>query len=153
MEKITRRTVACLFISLLLTLGVGLFVFRFFTQGGDWVSFAANDHLYEDGVLRSGTVTDRQGNLLAQAGYGGWTFSDDYAVRVSTLHAVGDAEGRIGTGAVTAFADKLSGYNLITGSRTLFGGERRLYMTIDSELCARAYQSMAGLKGCVGLYN
>lgn len=153
MEKITRRTVACLFISLLLTLGVGLFVFRFFTQGGHWVSFAANDHLYDDGVLASGTVTDRRGNLLAQAEEGGWSYSDSYDLRVATLHAVGDAEGRIGTGAITAFADKLSGYNLITGSRTLFGGERRLYLTIDGELCQRAYQSMAGLKGCVGLYN
>ena len=32
MEKITRRTLACLFISLLLTLGVGLFVFRFLSS-------------------------------------------------------------------------------------------------------------------------
>ena len=101
MEKITRRTLACLFISLLLTLGVGLFVFRFFSDGGHWVSFAANDHIYEDGVLESGTVTDRRGNLLARAEYGGWTYSDDYSVRVATLHAVGDAEGRIGTGAIT----------------------------------------------------
>ncbi len=153
MEKITRRTLACLFISLLLTLGVGLFVFRFFSEGGHWVSFAANDHIYEDGVLESGTVTDRRGNLLAQAEYGDWTYSDDYSVRVATLHAVGDAEGRIGTGAITAFADKLSGYNMITGTRTLFGGERRLYMTLDAELCARAYESMQGLKGCIGLYN
>lgn len=29
---------------------------------------------------------------------------------------MGDAEGRIGTGALVAFADKLSGYNLLTGS-------------------------------------
>ena len=153
MEKITRRTIVCLFLSLLLALGVGLFVFRFVTQGGDWVGFSANDHLYENGVLRSGTVTDRNGNMLAQAEDGSWHFSDDYYVRVSTVHAVGDAEGKIGVGAINTFADKLSGYNLITGSRTLFGGERKLYLTIDSELCARAYQSMDGLKGCVGLYD
>lgn len=153
MEKITRRTIVCLFLSLLLVLGVGLFVFRFFTQGGDWVSFAANDHLYEDGVLRSGTVTDRRGDLLARAEYGGWTYSDDYYVRVATMHAVGDAAGKVGTGAITAFADKLSGYNPITGTRTLFGGERIVYLTLDAELCARAYDAMAGLKGCVGLYN
>ena len=153
MEKITRRTIVCLFLSLLLALGVGLFVFRFVTQGGDWVSFAANDHLYQDGVLSSGTVTDRQGNLLARAEYGGWTYSDSYLTRVSTMHAVGDPQGKVGTGAVTAFADKLSGYNLITGTRTLFGGERQLYMTLDAELCSRAYEAMQGLNGCVGLYN
>lgn len=153
MEKITRRTAVCLFLSLLLALGVGLFAFRFFTSAHDWVSFSGNDHLYENGVLISGAITDRNGLLLAEASNGGWDFNDSYNVRVSTLHAVGDGQGKIGVGATNAFADKLSGYNMITGSRTLFAGERRLYLTIDAGLCSRAYQAMAGLNGCVGLYD
>ena len=153
MEKITRRTVVCLFLALLLLAGVCLFVVRFFTQGNAWAGYAANDHLYRNGVLAAGAVLDREGEVLARAGDEGWEYHDDYSVRLATLHAVGDSQGKIGVGAVTSFADKLSGYNTITGARTLFGGQRQLYLTLDAELCAAAYQAMDGLKGCIGLYN
>ena len=46
MKKIEKRTVVCLILTLILLLGVGLFVVRFFLNGGSWASFAANRHLY-----------------------------------------------------------------------------------------------------------
>ena len=46
MKKITRRTIACLFLSLLLIIGTALFIFRFIHDGGDWVAFPSNRHLY-----------------------------------------------------------------------------------------------------------
>ena len=153
MKKITARTVICLILALLLAIGVGVFVIRWFTQANAWVSFSANDHLYNNGVLKSGTVLDRDGLLLAQASDSGWSFNDSSSIRKATLHATGDAQGKIGTGATNYFAGKLSGYNFITGARTLFSGGRRVYLTIDADLNQLAYDAMGSHKGCVAVYN
>ena len=153
MKKLTSRTVICLLLALLLAIGTGVFSVRWFTRGGEWVSFAANDHLYSNGVLKQGTILDRNGVVLAQASENGWTFHDNSSIRRATLHATGDAEGKIGVGATNAFADRLSGYNFLTGARTIFQGGRRLYLTIDADLNLSAYEAMGSLKGCVGLYD
>ncbi len=153
MKKITRRTIICLFLALLLALGVGAFTLRWFTKGQAWVSFAANEHFYHNGVLRSGTVLDRDGVLLAQASDDGWHFNDSSSLRRANLHAAGDGEGKIGVGATNAFAGKLSGYNFVTGAKPVFGGGRRLYLTVDAAVNQAAYDAMGSRKGCVGLYN
>ena len=65
MKKIEKRTFVCLALTLLLLLGLGLFVLRFFLKGGDWASFAANRHLYNsNGSLAVGRVLDRDGDVL-----------------------------------------------------------------------------------------
>ena len=153
MKKLTSRTLICLILALMLAVGTGVFVVRWFTQGGAWVSFSANDHLYRNGVLKQGTILDRNGVVLAQATENGWVFHENSSIRRATLHATGDAEGKIGAGATNAFADRLSGYNFLTGARTFFQGGRRLYLTIDADLNLAAYEAMGSLKGCIGLYD
>ena len=134
MKKIEKRAVLCLLLAAALLLGSGVFVFRFFLNGGRWVSFAANRHLYNSqGQLSVGRVLDRDGDALS-----GWTRTGAAAgttaptVRRATLHAVGDAQGRIGTGALVAFADRLSGYNPITGAWSPLGEGNDLYLTLDA---------------------
>jgi len=153
MKKITKRTVICLLLAVFLIAGTGLFVYRFAVNGDEWVSFAANEHMYQNGILDSGAILDTNGVTLAQATDTGWQYHENTAVRKATLHAVGDAEGKIGAGTITAHAERLSGYNFLTGARTLFPGGRQIYLTLDAQLCAAAYQAMNGLNGCVGLYN
>ena len=41
MKKIEKRTVVCLILTLILLLGVGLFVVRFFLSGESWASFSS----------------------------------------------------------------------------------------------------------------
>lgn len=156
MKKITRRTIACLFLSLLLILGTAIFVFRFINNGGDWVAFPSNKHLYSDGILKVGRILDRNGEILASSsedGSGGWTYNESSSVRRGTLHAVGDPNGLIGAGALSQFADKLTGYNLITGAETVFSGGRDIYLTLDADICAAAYDGLNGHNGTVGVYN
>ena len=126
MKKITARTIICFLLALLLLAGTLFFTFRFFTKGGQWVSFPSNRHLYTDGVLSRGRILDTEGSVLA-AYDGGWQFHDSGSVRKATLHAVGDPAGVIGTGALTQFASKLTGYNPITGADTFFSGGKDLY--------------------------
>lgn len=155
MKKITRRTIACLFLSLLLIIGTVVFTVRFAADGGDWAAFPSNRHLYSNGILNCGRVLDRNGTVLAASAEdgSGWTYNDDRSVRLATLHAVGDPQGNIGTGALSKFADKLTGYNLITGAGTVFSGGRDVYLTLDSELCSAAYEGLGGHNGTVGIYN
>ena len=155
MKKIEKRAALCLLLAAALVLGSAVFVFRFFLNGGRWVSFAANRHLYNSaGQLSVGRVLDRDGDVLSWAdGDGTRHWYDGATVRKATLHAVGDAQGKIGTGALVAFADKLSGYNAITGAYSPLGAGNDLYLTLDARYNYIAYNALNGRKGAVGVYN
>ena len=155
MKKIEKRALLCLVLAAALLLGSALFVFRFVKDGGRWVSFAANRHLYNSqGQLSVGRVLDRDGDVLSWVDEAGnRRYYENADVRRATLHAVGDAQGNIGTGALVAFADQLSGYNLITGAYSPLGAGNDLYLTLDARYNYIAYQALAGRKGTVGVYN
>ena len=133
MKKIERRTLVCLALALCLAAGVCVFIGKYLLYGGSWASSAFNRHLYNtDGQLSSGTVLDRDGDVLSTVTDDGKrTYYENVDVRKATLHAVGDLQGNIGTGALNAFADKLTGYNLLNGA---FGADAGsdLYLTIDA---------------------
>ena len=141
MKQVKRRSYAALLLALALLAGLGLFVFRFVTQGSRWVSFSANQNLYRGGRLLSGTVTDRGGLTLASVRDGERKYAEEALLRTACLHAVGDPEGNIGTGALTAFADSLGGYSLLSGTDAAGG---TLALSIDAQLCATAYEALAG---------
>ena len=155
MRKIERRATLCLLLAAALSLGLVVFAFRFFLYGGKWVSFAANRHLYNSqGQLSVGRVLDRDGDLLSWVDENGHrAYYDNATVRKATLHVVGDAQGRIGSGALVAFADKLSGYHLLTGAYSPMGAGNDLYLTVDARLNYEAYTAMNGKKGAVAVYN
>lgn len=143
----------CALLALVLAAGIGLFLLRYLTRGGSWASSAFNRHLYNsEGVLIAGTVLDRDGDMLSFAENGKRTYYDNETVRKATLHAVGDLQGNIGTGALNAFASKLTGWNLINGAHGADqGGE--LYLTIDARYNYEAYQALNGRAGTVAVYN
>lgn len=155
MKKIEKRAIVCIILAAALLLGLGVYLYRFVRHGASWASFPSNRHLYNSqGQLASGTVTDRDGDILTQVdGDGRRTYYDSSAVRRATLHVVGDPSGNIGTGALTAFADKLSGYNLITGAYSPLGSGNTLELTIDAHYNYVAYNALDGRKGTVGVYN
>ena len=153
MKKIERRAFVCLALALLLAAGLCLFLARYFLDGGEWASSAFNRHLYNtSGELASGTVLDRDGDILSEVVDGRRTYYDDATVRRATLHAVGDLQGNIGTGALNAFADQLTGYSLLNGA---FGAQqgRDLYLTIDARYNYTAYEALGGHAGTVAVYN
>ena len=155
MRKIEKRSIFCLILAALLGLGLAFFCFQFVVDGGDWASYPYNRHLYNNsGQLKGGTILDRDGDMLSTLDEdGNRIYNDDAAVRRATLHAVGDKNGNIGAGALTSFADKLSGYNLLTGVYSPLGTGNSLYLTIDAYLNNIAYQALNGMNGTVGVYN
>ena len=153
MKKIENRAVVCFLLALVLAAGMVAFLFRYLTQGGDWASSAFNRHLYNaQGQLTAGTVLDRDGDVLSSAENGARTYYDSETVRKATLHAVGDLQGRIGTGALNAFAGRLTGWNLLNGA---FDADRggELTLTIDARYNYEAYQALNGRAGTVAVYN
>lgn len=154
MKKIERRALLCLVLAGFLAAGLALFLVLFVVNGSDWASSAFNRHLYNSsGMLVSGTVLDRNGNMLSAVdSEGDRVYADSQARRKATLHVVGDRYGKIGTGALSAFAKQLTGYTLLGGA---FGAEEgsNLYLTIDADLNETAYQALNGRKGTVAVYN
>lgn len=154
MKKLERRALLCLVLAGFLLAGLFLFLFRFGTDGSHWASSPFNRHLYNsDGVLLSGTVLDRDGDVLSSVNAKGQrTYADGKTRRKATLHVVGDPSGNIGTGALSAFAKQLTGYSLLGGA---YGAEQGsdLYLTIDADLNETAYNALNGRKGTVAVYN
>ena len=131
MRKIEKRAVICMALAILLAAGMSVFLIKYFAEGGKWASSAFNRHLYDsNGVLISGTVLDRDGDVLSSVENGHRTYYENETVRKATLHAVGDLYGKIGTGVLNAFADKLTGFDLVNGA---FGAEITLRVFVNNE--------------------
>lgn len=69
-------------------------------------------------------MLDQDGDVLSTMENGQRTYYDNATVRKATLHAVGDLQGNIGTGALNAFADRLTGYSLLNRSIWCQTGQR-----------------------------
>ena len=150
MKKLQRRAYSALLVAVCLLVGMGIYVWRFATQSRSWAGFSANQAVYSNGRVITGTVTDRNGVVLASVSDGKRVFSENDAVRTACVHAVGDREGNIGTGALRLFSDALSGYSPVTGLAPA-GGE--VTLSIDADLCAAAYGALDGRSGAVAVMN
>jgi peptidoglycan glycosyltransferase len=124
MKKIKRRTASVLILAALVLVGLAVYAGRYAVRGGRWASFVSNGNVYSGGVLTAGTVLDRNGVVLSGVSDGTRTYAEDKTVRMATLHAVGDTSGNIGTGALSAFASELVGYDPIFGTYSLSGQEK-----------------------------
>ena len=148
MKKVRHRTLFTLLLTLALAAGMCLLIFRYVTNGADWAGFSGNQSVYSGGQLIQGGIYDRNGVLLYDAASA--SYNSDSTIRKATLHVVGDSQGMIATSALQKFSGLLSGFNLITGTT---GGGSDLYLTIDAELNAVAYEAMGSYKGTVAVYD
>jgi len=149
-KKIDKRSTVCLVLALVLLLGSFAFVCRYFVSAGRWVGYLTTF----TGQAPAGRILDRDGDVLCYVDDNGKrVYYGNPTVRRATLHAVGDSQGRVGSGALTAFSGELSGYNLLTGTYSPLGMGNDLYLTIDARLNYEAHQAMKGRKGTAAVYN
>lgn len=153
MKKIEKRAIMCLFLGLILFVGVGVFCYRYCTQGDDWVSYEGNRDVYIKGNLTKGTLYDTNGLLLLQNTPEGSTYNEDYAIRCALMHITGDKQNNISTGANRAFTDEFIGYDFVNGVYSLNNTGESLTLTLDANICATAYKALNGRSGTVGVYN
>jgi len=157
MKIVSKRAAVVLVFALLLVFGVFLFTVKYVKSASNWAQYPTNRHLYTNGQLTAaGTIYDRNGVVLAQTVDGERQFNKNKTVRKAVMHAVGDKNGNIATGAQLAFGKRLSGWDLLNGvyrfQKTGASGND-LTLTLDADLCAVAYQALNGRKGTVGVYN
>lgn len=153
MKKIEKRAIMCLLLAFVLLIGVGVFSYRYFAYGDDWASYEGNRDVYAEGDLSKGTLYDANGALLMQNTAEGMIFNDSSSVRKALMHITGDKDNNISTGANRAFTDELIGYDFINGIYSLNNAGKDVYLTLDSGVCATAYEALDGRNGTVGVYN
>ena len=153
MKKIEKRAIMCLLLAFVLLTGVGIFSYRYVAHGDDWASYEGNRDVYNEGDLSKGKLYDTNGTLLMQNTPDGMIFNDDASVRTALMHITGDKDNNISTGANRAFTDELIGYNLINGVYSLNNAGKDVSLTLDANICATAYEALAGRSGTVGVYN
>lgn len=153
MKKIEKRAIMCLLLAFVLLTGVGIFSYRYVAHGDDWASYEGNRDVYNEGDLSKGKLYDTNGTFLMQNTPDGMIFNDDASVRTALMHITGDKDNNISTGANRAFTDELIGYNLINGVYSLNNAGKDVSLTLDANICATAYEALAGRSGTVGVYN
>ena len=70
MKKLQRRASFALVLAGALLLGLAFYIFRYFRDGKNWALSPVSADYYSGGVLRAGTLTDRNGLVLAHAADG-----------------------------------------------------------------------------------
>lgn len=154
MKKLEKRAFICILLAFILIAGLGYYVFKLAKDGDTWASYPANQDVYKNGYLSTGAIYDKSGKLLMKHTKKGKTkYNSSYSVRRATVHAVGDKAGNISTGANQVFASNLVGYNFVSGTFSTNNEGRKVYLTIDSQLCAAANKALDGQKGTIGIYN
>ena len=156
MKGIAKRSKLMFALVAIFLAGVIVLAATFGINAETWVFKRANKHIYSSGqIVAAGTIYDRHGKVLAQTVNGERKYNSNSTVRRATLHAVGDLEGFISTGAHSAFRGELTGYSFLNGVYDLKrnGAGNDITLTIDADLCATAYNALNGRKGAVGVYN
>ena len=156
MKMITKRGIFLWILSALFVAGIVFLTVSFVQNGDEWAMKRYNRHLYSNGeLIGAGTIYDTNGKVLAETKDGERKYSDNKTTRKSTLHIVGDPKNFISTGVQSVFDSKLTGYNIMFGVYNIkrYGKGNDMKLTIDSELCNRAYNLLDGRKGTIGIVN
>ena len=110
MNRIASRSTAAVVLVLLLLGGLGFFLGEYFNKAENWVLFSGSPHVYNNGRLSSGVITDRSGILLADLREGR-SYSTDETLRKAVLHWVGDRQGNVSVPYMDYFTETLLAYD------------------------------------------
>ena len=141
MNKLAKRAWFAYFLAAAMLVGMLVIVVRYFVNGPDWMPFQ-ND----------GVIVDRSGTVLMDNTQGR-TLADDATVRASMLQILGDNEGYITPYLLNEYGDELAGFNRISGTRHMGGGEGRMTLTLSASVQRAALNALNGQHGTVGVYN
>ena len=148
MKKITHRAVSVLLIAVLIIAGMTGYVLRYIDHAKDWAMAFSRANA---GV--SGSVTDRNGEVLAIFDETRSAYSEDKLTREACYHITGDYWGRTGSGILTVYWDDMQSFSLLTG--TTHAESVELPLTVDASFCRTAYAALQGQngKGAVMMMN
>ena len=152
MNRVSRRASALFLLVLLLAGGLGFFVYEYFTKAEGWVVSAGSPHVFNSTNIGCGQVLDRGGELLLDI-TATRAYSADLSVRKSTLHWLGDRQGRINAPAIAHYGREMTGYDLVDGLYSYTGAAGQAELTVSAQIQAAALEAMGDRKGTIGIYN
>jgi len=152
MKKISSRTVFTTLLSLLVVVGLIVFVGQYFLRARAWVTFQGSPHVYSGGNISTGSVRDRDGVTILTNGTERH-YAEDEMVRKATMHLLGDRYGYVEAPLLNAYAEDLLDYNPVTGVYDTSGTGNILNLTLSSKACVTALEGLGSRKGTVGVYN
>lgn len=152
MNRISKRASALLLLILVLAGGLGYFLYEYATLADTWIVSPGSPHVYNSTNIGCGQVYDRSGNLLLDITESR-SYSESLSVRQSTLHWLGDRQGRISAPAIAHYAKEMTGYDAINGLYSYSGQAGQAVLTLSSKVQTAALEAMDGRKGTVAVYN
>jgi len=152
MNRVSRRASALFLLIILLGGGLGFFLYEYAAKADTWVVSPGSPHVFNSSNIGTGQVLDRSGALLLDM-TATRTYSDDLSVRKSTLHLLGDRQGRISAPAIAHYGKEMTGYDLVDGLYSYDGTAGQAVLTISAEVQAAALEAMGNRKGTIGIYN
>ena len=154
-KTVARARVVYVLIAFFLA-GVVLLTVQLVMNGPEWATMKANQHIYSNGtVVNAGTITDRNGVVLAESKNNKRVFNTVRAVREAVLHIVGDTSGVISTGTHNLYRSQLSGYNHLDGIYRLKkkGTGSDITLNIDAEANKIARNTFGNYNGTIVVMN
>lgn len=152
MNRVTNRTWLMGLFILVLVGGMVFFMADYWMNADQWISAPGSPHIYSNTNMGVGSIVDRNGKLLLDM-TSGRTYSDSTSTRKSTLHWLGDREGKISAGAVSGYAGAMVGFDPVNGIYNADGKTGRQTLTLSSRAQNAALEAMRGRNGTVAVYN
>lgn len=152
MNRIATRALAVLVLVIALAAGMTFFVCEYISDAQDWVEFSGSPHVYTNGKISTGRITDRNGELLVNL-TDGRVYNPEQTVRRAALHWVGDRQGNIQVPFIDYYSDALMGYDLVNGIYTYGENSGTITMTLSAKIQSAALEAMGDNVGTVAVYN
>ena len=152
MNRIATRALALLILVLALAAGTVFFLCEYVADSKEWVMFSGSPHVYTNGKVSTGTLADRNGEILVDL-TDGRSYHADQAVRKAMLHWVGDRQGNIRLPSIDYYADAMLGYDFINGVYAYGETTGTIKLTLSAKLQAAALEAMGDHVGTVAVYN
>ena len=152
MNRISKRSSALLLLILLLAGGMGFFLYEYATLSDTWILSPGSPHVYNSTNIGTGQVVDRSGTLLLDIDENR-SYAEDLSVRESTLHWLGDRQGRISAPAIAHYAKEMTGYDPVNGLYSYDGKAGQAVLTLSGKVQSVALEAMGDYKGTVAVYN
>lgn len=165
MHNVVKRTFL-LFIVVAAFLGGMVFLaFEMITNADEWAKKDINPHVSTEVKYQINAVYDRNETLLAQleAPEDATNKEDkklirnkeDELLRKATLHALGGPYMELGLTGYFTGTPVTDNFNIVTGlyDQAKDNTIKDFYLTLDGEVCKKAYEALGNKKGTVGVYN
>ena len=152
MNRVSRRANAVLLLVLLLAGGLGFFLFEYVMEAEQWIVSPGSPHVFNSSNIGTGQVVDRSGLLLLDMTQNR-IYAESGRVRKSTLHWLGDRQGRISAPAIAHYGKEMTGFDLVDGLYNYGDVAGIAELTISAEVQKTALKAMGDHKGTVAVYN